>query len=499
MARARLSVLAALLAATFFRTLPLSDNRFHPDEALYASFALRITSGHDPLLSGVVVDKPPLPFYLTAASLLLVGRNELAARLPNLLASLVSLPLVWALGRRFYPPATASLAVWVFALSPFAILFAITVFTDPLLTALGLWGLWMAAHGRARPAGLALGLAFAVKQTALVFLPLYLAVDLLNLAPEAGWRVALDRGRRSLVPLLGGLAVSALAVFAWDFARHAPIGFWEQGYSDNWPGRLIRANELLPRAQAWIDLLHYVTAATALNFVFLVGLPVLLLQSATQPSRAALADFALAGFALLHLAAYWLLAFAVFDRYLVPFLPILALLLARVVYLAASACSQALFRFSRQLGTWGPGIGFWLPVAVCLLLLPPALSAARSGYPIGGDHGAYEGIDDAARFVHTLPYGTVLYDHWLSWEWNFYLFDSPAYVSWFAAPENLAQDLRSFGRTSPRFLAVPAWEADAEVRSAAASAGFAFIPVHTSYRRDGSVSIRLYELRPSSR
>src|SRR5207245_2495138 len=101
--------------------LPLQANRFHPDEALYASFARLIASGRDPLLSGVVVDKPPLPFYLTALAFILIGSTEFAARLPNFYASLVSLALLFALARRMYGLSTAHLAAWILALSPFAI------------------------------------------------------------------------------------------------------------------------------------------------------------------------------------------------------------------------------------------------------------------------------------------------------------------------------------------------------------------------------------------
>jgi 4-amino-4-deoxy-L-arabinose transferase-like glycosyltransferase len=48
----------------------------------------------------VLVDKPPLSFYLGALSMVAVGPSELAARLPALFASLVSVALVWALARR---------------------------------------------------------------------------------------------------------------------------------------------------------------------------------------------------------------------------------------------------------------------------------------------------------------------------------------------------------------------------------------------------------------
>ena len=126
---------------------------------------------------------------------------------------------------------------------------------------------------------------------------------------------------------------------------------------------------------------------------------------------------------------------------------------------------------------------------------PGSLQAAHSVYPIGGDHGAYDGIDGAAQFLRARPAGTVLYDHWLSWEWSYYLYDGPVYVAWFPAPAALAVDLESFGQSSPRYLAVPAWEAVGEVRAAAAEAGYEFTPVYTAYRRDGAATLTIYELR----
>ncbi len=493
--------LAALLAATLFRALPLLENRFHPDEALYASFGRLIASGHNPMLAGVLVDKPPLSFYLSAVSLWVFGQTEFAARLAPFYAGVVSVALLFALARCLYGSRVAHLAEWSLALSPFAILFSITVFIDPLLVALGLWGVVMfarwgaagrgwAASRRLEWAGAAaFAVAFAVKQTALLFAPLALLLMLPALpeAPGPAWRRLLRAG----LFIAGGLAISAVLVFAWDAARHAPIGFWQQGYADNIPGRFIRADEVTPRALAWLDWLHYFTASDPLNLALALGTPALLLAAARRPTRAGLADFALAGFLALYLAAYWLLAFNVWDRYLLPVVPLLALLLGRTV----AAASRGMTRVGGPaiIRRWAPRL---LPVLLVGLLLPPAVTAARSGYPVGGDHGAYDGLDDAARFIRTLPTGGVLYDHWLGWEWNFYLFDGPLYVSWFISPEALSTDLRAFGHSSPRYLAVPAWESDVEVRAAAIQAGFAFTPLHTSYRRNGTASIVVYQLTP---
>jgi 4-amino-4-deoxy-L-arabinose transferase-like glycosyltransferase len=489
-------IVALLLAATLLRTLPLLNNRFHPDEALYGSFARRIASGQDPLLAGVLVDKPPVSFYLTALSLLLIQNGELGARLPTLYASVVSVALLFVLARRLYRTPTALLAAGLLALSPFAILFSITLFLDPLLTAAVLWALCAAVRARWRGLAVALAVAFAIKQTALVFVPLALALSLVRLPAAAEPRAALRWLWPAFTRLAAALAIAAVAIFAWDAARMAPIGFWSQGYTDNVPGRFVRANEVLPRARAWLTLLHYGTASPLLNAAAVAGWLGLVLTGARSHGRAALADGLLSGYALLYLAAYWLLAFNVWDRYLLPLLPVLALLAARAIEWLVGAVQHAWRTLSHMESARPRAVSGVLVSLLGLALVPGALSAARSGYPIGGDHGAYDGVDSAARFLITLPPGTVLYDHWLSWQWNFYLFDAPVYVAWLPSPEALAADLEAFGHTSPRYFVAPSWEADAEMRAAAASAGFDFTPRHDSYRRDGSLSLTVYELSP---
>ncbi|MDW8326669.1 MAG: glycosyltransferase family 39 protein [Anaerolineales bacterium] len=490
---------AALLAAALLRAGPLRDNRFHPDEALYAYFGRLIASGRDPLLASEVVDKPPLPLYLLALSLSIFGgrevaANELAARLPNFFADVVNVALLYALARRLYSPNTATLAAWLYALSPFAILFAVTVFIDPLLTAFVMWGLWMSAAKRLRRAALAFALAFATKQTALLFLPLAPALSLSPSLPDSPAQ-ALKRLLHNFLPFAIALGLTALVLFGWDVLRLSfgtPIGFWAQGYADNAPNRLIRSGEVLPRAFAWLDLLSYFTASPLLNITFAVGLPILLALGLRRPSLPALFDLLTTFYLLIYLSAYWLLAFNVWDRYLVPVLPLALLLFARTLECLTELLQRIITQRTRH---WllHPTFYFLLSISF-LLLLPSALTAARSGYPIGGDHGAYDGIDDVARYLNALPQGTVLYDFWLSWQWRFYLFDGPAYVAWMPTPEALATDLRAFGRTSPRYLVAPSWESIAEIQAAVVQAGFTLRPVYEAHRRDGSRSFMVYRL-----
>ncbi len=484
--------LFVLLTGFALRAAPLTQNRFHPDEALYATFARLIASGHDPMLSTVVVDKPPLPFYLTAASMSLFGPTEFAARLPFFFAGVISIALLYQLGRALYSRRAGTLAALALALSPIAILFAVTLFTDTLLVVFLLWSLLMAVRQKWSWAGLAFGLAFACKQTALFFLPLILILGLINslTCPSA----------RTFIHFLWPAIACIALIFLWDFARHAPISFWTQGYADNNPGRLVRSNEIWPRLNGWLELLQYLSGARLADLALILGLPLLLLFS--RRSLAAIHDFILTGFTLIFLAGYWLFAFNVWDRYLLVLTPVIALLLGRAVWQMADSIWPLRVADSNRRAS-SLAISHRLPATrsslIILLsafcLLPSALVASRSGYPIGGDHGAYDGIDEIAETLRQVPPGSVLYDHWLSWELGFYLFNGPAYIVWMPGPEALADDLRAFGATSPRYIVSPAWESFAETKAAIEAAGFTVEPIQTTRRRDGSLSFTLYQLK----
>src|SRR5713226_7287776 len=99
----------------------------------WAAVAARLIAsgpGHGILLSHMVVDKPPLAFYVNALSVVILGGHEFALRLPSLFFSMISVALVYRLARRLHGPTAAIVAVWAMTLSPFAIQFAITIFVD---------------------------------------------------------------------------------------------------------------------------------------------------------------------------------------------------------------------------------------------------------------------------------------------------------------------------------------------------------------------------------
>jgi hypothetical protein len=136
-----------------------------------------------------------------------------------------------------------------------------------------------------------------------------------------------------------------------------------------------------------------------------------------------------------------------------------------------------------------------LPLSVLIILvLPFSLTAARSQYPIGGDHGANDSIDQVAAYLKMLPSGTVVYDHWLGWELGYYMGDGFAYLAYFDTPAALADDLRVFAKGDNRYVIFPAREAPDKVTDAIGQVGYTLTPVLGTKNRFGETSFIVYRI-----
>lgn len=523
-------LVALLLLAWALRLPPALANPLHPDEALYGYWGLLIGRGGDPWLATVPVYKPPLLPYLVAGSQALLGNSELAVRLPGLMAGLVTIPLVAALSYALYRHRWAAVGAAVgVALSPFAVLFSATAFTDPLMVALGLGSCVASARGRGGWAGLLAGLAFAAKQTGLVWAPLALALGLIQAppfrpraptrsglgSPPGRWPSVLRpwssviRHASAFVPHLS-LAMPFLLVvglaFVWDGVRmaHGAESFWHMGVTGYGGLRLIWPQELWARLRDWMAWARYLFVAPLVNGALLVGLPALVWRATIRCrcARDSLTDLMLVSFLMIYALLHWLWAFPVWDRYLLPLVPVLAVLLGRLLSLLAAGLQPRLARISFVSRPWSSllrlGSSFIVHCSLFLLLLLPAWGAARGRYPIGIDHGTYDGIDAVATFLRGLPEGSVVYHHWLGWHYADYLFGAPVYLAYWPTPAWLAQDVRIFGTAEPRYITFPSWESPARVEMALAEVGYRLEPVLATTRRDGTRSFTVYQVQPLS-
>ena len=537
-----------LVLGALARLVPIATNRFHQDEALYSTWALHIATGRDMLLNGFPVDKPPLFVYILALFFRLFGPAEVTARLPGVLASTASVALVYYLARPLYGRPTALAAAALMALSPFNILFAPTALTDPLLVALVLGALCLAVQGHWTGAGVMAGLAAATKQQGLFFLPLVVGVGLAGAAAEAekspvcsGWicnpaaglpdcKSGGSRRQRWRAYVLndgphfflGFLAAVAPAIL-WDLARSQRPGFLQQSAISYGGLAWVAPSQWLARGQGWVDLLWYVTASRPLNFLLVVGVPLLLLYGLLwrRRERETVVDITLSSFGLLFLALHLVLDFQVWDRYLLGLVPIVLLLLARVLWRAgdglATLASVGWVQWSSLLppsrGKAGMGMGITptplpteergsrrlplreLVVALFLVatLYRPAQDAANSRFPIGGDQGAYQGIETVADYLRgNVGAGATLYQRWLGWHLAFYMFNYPYDFQWYDLPRQLADHAAKV--SGPRYLVAPSWKSITEEKVALGEKGLSLHTIYQTYRRDGSVSFTVYRV-----
>jgi hypothetical protein len=518
-----ISLVAILLLGWTLRISTLGQNRFLEDEALYASWGLQIATGQDPMLDREPVDKPPLHPYALALSYLLLSPDppsvesqtvwgaETAARLPSLLASMAGIALIYALGRELYGETVALLAAFLLALSPFDILFASTAFTDPLMTAFALGALLCASRGEMLRAGVLLGLSSATKQQGIFFLPLAVALGLMSKAPSHDPSLALTgptradqreshgfagtaRGlvlrawnQRSIRFSLGFTAI-AIIVLWWDSARIQRPGFLEQSLVSYGGLGPVRPQALGDSAVEWLRLLQGFWVSPIVNTVLLSVLALWLLGrsllklAAPRPGKT---DIVLIAFLALFLVLHWLVGFQTWDRYLLGLVPLAALLAARALVALGSAFPG---------GRWRAVYSSALGLALILGLAGPVLLATRSEIPFGGDHGAYDGINEVASFVRaTAPDGAVLYHQWLGYHYRFYLHSAKLRFHWYPDMSDLVRDAHIY-RREPRYIAFPSWRDGAPVEAALADEGIALKEAFEAKRRDGTTSFRLYRL-----
>ena len=159
-----------------------------------------------------------------------------------------------------------------------------------------------------------------------------------------------------------------------------------------------------------------------------------------------------------YLTLHLLFSFQTWDRYLLGIVPLLALLAARGL----------LFGWQKLVGR--PQVREIVAALALAALAWGAGQAALARIPIGGDHGAYAGIEEVAAYLQkTVPARKgVLYQRWLGWHWNWYLWDGPHGRVYWSDPAMLVEDLRDDPTGYERFVVFPGWHLDEREPLAAA-------------------------------
>jgi hypothetical protein len=568
---------AAVLAGFVLRLLLLDRFPLREDEAIYAYWA-RYGREVDWRFLQVWPDKPPLFIAALALAFETWGASPAAARFVNIAASVLTIPVVAVTARRWWGPGAGIAAALALTFSPFAISFASTVYTDPLLVLTGSLALCAAAYRRPFWAGLWLAAAIMTKQQGFLYVPLVVAVLGIGFtqrrqdakmpfgaAPDS--KVARGEGRgatpeatgfvvdgvtgtapvlpqrrrdaekrseyagetplvflcesrrlravasrfsaplRTMLFFTIGLLLIAGPVLWWDSLRWAVAPSpWDLGAHNVGALTLLPPGQWPGRAAAWLALAWQLQASWPvwLLLALLTGAGLLVATRKTD-TGAAWPAWLVAGWGFAFLALHIVTSVQVWDRYLLPLAPVVALLAGWSVAVIGGATDwltprrkgakarpdyfesnlkmahaktqsrkgfalplaqrthgvvvplrgmdtlprlslrvSASLRLCVKSGGLTNGCFAALALAAMLLLAPPAFAAADGRLPVGGDHGAYAGLDDALALIaqplplpqspiSNLPISqsplppaprTVLYHHNLGWQAQFYLFDA---------------------------------------------------------------------------
>ena len=481
----------------------LSLQPFHHDEALYATWGLTISSGIDPWLTDTPIDKPPLFLYLVAGAMHLLGASETAARIPSLMATGLTILLTFLLGCRLYSCAVGLLAAWLMALSPFVLSFAPTAFTDPLLVMWVLTACLAAGYGRPGWAGVSLGLAIATKQQGLFFAPLVIGLLALETG-EQQQKSGARSGWSGAIRFALALIITLLPALVWDAARNQPSGFLESSFN-NYGGLSFDLAGVGERWLGFADLLRYATNAPLLNLIFLGGLPLLLTVGWWLDRRSVAIDGLLVLFLLGFLLLHTLFSFQMWDRYLLGLMPLLALLLARILWLPPTIYDLRITIYDLQKPVpqyrpftihnsqlairnflWGGAITLLLVVT----LAAPVNDAINGRYPLGSNSNALRGIEQVSHYLRgNFGADTTLHHRWLGTHWRFYLWTFPYDLQHWDSPEALAAKAGA-----GHLIAFPAHRSSTEARIALYRAGLALQELTRAHAPNGDPTIILYQI-----
>jgi len=451
-----------VLTGFALRLVLLDRFHFRADEALYSTWALHFLH-EDPLFLQVWPDKPLLFIGALAATFAALGTSEASARFLNIAVGTLTIPSVAVIARRYWGQMAGLIAATALAFNPLAISYSPTAYTDPMLVLCGVLALLFACLASARPkapafwAGFWLACAIGVKQQGVFYGPLIVAVLCLGQVSDSGMRSQQTDAaviRQRMLWALAGFAVIFLPLLLWDSLRWsvAPSP-WDLG-GRHYGGVHFVAMQVWPRRlHDMAQIVWYLTASWAAWALWaLVILLAMLWQRNTERTGGAnrWLVIVLAAWSVWFLGMHMITTMQMWDRYLLPLTPVFALL---VGYTVTAAARRVLHRAG-----WLVGASY---VVSMLVLLPPAFAAADGALPIGGDHGAYDGLTEAvAWFEQSASSDAVLYHQTLGWHLPFYLYGrtgAAGYgIRWFANPVALADDAHKIPHRR-KFLIETAW------------------------------------------
>ncbi|MFN8528064.1 MAG: hypothetical protein U0670_05595 [Anaerolineae bacterium] len=214
----------------------------------------------------------------------------------------------------------------------------------------------------------------------------------------------------------------------------------------NNPGRLIRSAEVSARLGTWAAWAQFMIGAPTALFAGMIPVSIGWRIFREPRRRSTLIDVLLLIFLLGYAFVHWLIAFNTYDRYLLPILPVFAILAARA---GGWLWGMLHRRISRPELMVAAG-------AVVLSLISGGIDAAGGNTIYNAERRAVCDMIGLADYLNALPTATVIYDHWLGWGLSYYLgaWNDKRRV-YYPTPSTLAQAAAALPEREPRYFPVP--------------------------------------------
>ncbi len=422
------AVAIILALALMFRMMLLGLHCLHMDECLYANYAIRMLRHGDLTLNGgLVVDKPPFFFYFIALSFLINGISENAARLPNMIFSLVTVYYLYKFAKAAYPESrfTPVLSAFFLAFSSYYTVFSVTAFQDISMTAFLVMSLYYLKKDRFFLSPFLYFLSITCKPMTLFIFPVYLAFYLL----QAGFKI--DSAKLKQAGLAGLYVFGPLVLWS-AFLANPRWGIF-RFFETQQPGVLSVTADFGSRFMDWLgQSAHIVNGYMWLALAAigpLIFVMIRLIKGRVKETAHELLPFFAAAYIYVFLS---LMKFRVFDRYLIVAVPFLALGLGRLFSLVEES---GLFK--------KPAVKAVLLAAVCFAYMLPMRGLDKSGMNMGALFTASDGFDRVAKYIKARGVENidlVYYGNSIGWYGYFYLADEKFYrVSGAHTAEQLAR------------------------------------------------------------
>ena len=415
---------------------------FTQTRRFFSTFA-RSAAVHGDWMFPGPLDKPPLSIYASALSMHFVAAHvtsqqiididiipgEFAARLPNVVASIMLLALTfrsaWQLSR---DTRAAVITLFLVACSPYLLVFSASAFTDVWMMTLMMASLVAAISNRPGWSGLWLGLSLWAKQQGVFYFPLVVGILLIQ-----------NRNRRWLLRFMATLLACIFALLMWDSLRPDTSLFTLAAVNNNPELFFVRVNELLPRLEIWLGYLQWMLGSAWLTVPLMAAAII-----GFRPNKSNPLMLLIMGYVLLYLLGHWLIAFNTYDRYMLPIVPL-------VIVLVGNGLSKTSANMPPT------SLRQYALIALCMALIWTGLQASQGKIDLGRDGVPRQNtMIELSEYLNSKPLGSIIYDRWLGWELGYYMGAwTDKRRTYYPEPKVLAEDALLNPELAPRYFVSP--------------------------------------------